>query len=154
MRVYVASSWRNELQPDVVEALRRAGHEVYDFKNPGEGHAGFAWRDLGPAAPGGQELGRRSWTGQELKRALADPRSREGFGLDLAAMEWADVCVMVLPCGKSAHLELGWFSGQARHCYVLQMTAEEPELMYLLADGICTSVDQVLARLREVQGNA
>lgn len=28
MRIYVASSWRNEHQPAVVKALREEGHEV------------------------------------------------------------------------------------------------------------------------------
>ena len=31
MRVYVASSWRNEHQPIVVSCLRDAGYQVYDF---------------------------------------------------------------------------------------------------------------------------
>lgn len=34
MNIYVASSWRCARQPAVVAALRAAGHEVYDFKNP------------------------------------------------------------------------------------------------------------------------
>lgn len=33
-RIYVASSWRNKYQPEVVAALRKAGHKVYDFRNP------------------------------------------------------------------------------------------------------------------------
>ena len=33
-RIYVASSWRNALQPGVVTKLRRDGHEVYDFREP------------------------------------------------------------------------------------------------------------------------
>ena len=33
-RIYVASSWRNKYQPEVVAALRKAGHGVYDFRNP------------------------------------------------------------------------------------------------------------------------
>ena len=33
-KIYVASSWRNVFYPDVVSALREAGHEVYDFRNP------------------------------------------------------------------------------------------------------------------------
>lgn len=28
MRIYVASSWRNVYQPEVVERLKAAGHEV------------------------------------------------------------------------------------------------------------------------------
>ena len=37
MKIYVASSWRNERHPGVVELLRIAGHEVYDFRNPEDG---------------------------------------------------------------------------------------------------------------------
>ncbi|KKM57932.1 hypothetical protein LCGC14_1550120, partial [marine sediment metagenome] len=29
MKFYVASSWRNERQPHVVEYLRKMGHDVY-----------------------------------------------------------------------------------------------------------------------------
>jgi hypothetical protein len=32
--VYVASSWRNEMQADVCATLKAAGIEHYDFKNP------------------------------------------------------------------------------------------------------------------------
>ena len=45
-RVYVASFWRNTLQPDVVSALRQDGHEVYDFKNPAPGEKGFSWSEI------------------------------------------------------------------------------------------------------------
>lgn len=41
MKIYVASSWRNNRQPDVVKFLRDLGHEVYDFKNPKPGDDGF-----------------------------------------------------------------------------------------------------------------
>ena len=40
-RIYVASSWRNKYQPEVVAALRKAGHEVYDFRNPKDGLLDF-----------------------------------------------------------------------------------------------------------------
>ena len=42
-KIYVASSWRNSIQPKVVKALRAEGHEVYDFRNPTVGNKGFAW---------------------------------------------------------------------------------------------------------------
>jgi hypothetical protein len=42
MRIYVASSWRNEAkQQATVLALREAGHEVYDFRHPAPGNEGF-----------------------------------------------------------------------------------------------------------------
>ncbi len=36
-RIYVASSWRNDFQTEVVKRLRAEGHEVYDSKNPPKG---------------------------------------------------------------------------------------------------------------------
>lgn len=49
MKIYVASSWRNKIQPLVVLALREAGHEVYDFRNPAPGNTGFQWSEIDPA---------------------------------------------------------------------------------------------------------
>ena len=46
-RIYVASSWRCPAQPEAVETLRAAGHEVYDFRNP-PGKAGFGWSEIDP----------------------------------------------------------------------------------------------------------
>ena len=43
MNIYVASSWRNAMQPAIVAALRRWGHEVYDFKNPAPNSIGSCW---------------------------------------------------------------------------------------------------------------
>ena len=45
-RIYVASSWRNAQQPEIVEALRFEGYEVYDFRNPAPGNTGFAWSEI------------------------------------------------------------------------------------------------------------
>ena len=42
-RIYVASSWRNVYYEGVVKALREAGHDVYDFRNPPSGDEGFKW---------------------------------------------------------------------------------------------------------------
>lgn len=33
-KIYVASSWRNQYQPQVVRFLHEQGHEVYDFRHP------------------------------------------------------------------------------------------------------------------------
>lgn len=44
-KVYVASSWRNQHQPQVVSFLREQGHEVYDFRHPA-GKTGFQWSQI------------------------------------------------------------------------------------------------------------
>lgn len=142
-RIYVASSWRNARQPDVVTALRDAGHEVYDFRNPPTGVKGFAWSEIDPNWQG--------WTAYEYRRLLlTHPVASRGFVTDLRGMTWADVCVLVLPCGRSAHLEAGWFCGAGKRCVILTQDGEEPELMALLATDICISIDEVIAVLGRV----
>jgi hypothetical protein len=62
-------------------------------------------------------------------------------------MKRADTCVLVLPCGRSAHLEAGWFCGASKRCIVLLAEHNEPELMNLLATDICLSIDEVISTL-------
>ena len=45
MKIYLASSWRNAEQPELVALLRGAGHDVYDFRNP-PGKSGFQWGEI------------------------------------------------------------------------------------------------------------
>ncbi|WP_180131916.1 hypothetical protein [Rhodoferax sp. BLA1] len=143
-RIYLASSWRNPTQPAVLEALRAAGHEVYDFRNPAPGQKGFAWRDCGGiAAQDGPGTGAK--TIPAYMEAIRSERAADGFAFDKAALDWCDTCVLALPCGRSAHLELGYACGQGKDTYVLLHEDKfEPELMYLLNTDICTDVDQII----------
>jgi len=56
--------------------------------------------------------------------------------------------VLVLPCGRSAHLELGWAAGQGKRTAILldgpQVT---PELMYKMVDHISTDAFDLLGWL-------
>lgn len=139
--VYVASSWRNDVQPKVVSALREAGIECYDFKNPNEENTGFHWSEVMPSFDNKKQLCDQD----DYLLAITEPRSIEGFGSDMDAMRKADACVLVLPCGRSAHLELGWFVGKGKQTIVLLDGPEiTPELMYLMVDHIAKDTQEVL----------
>ena len=133
-KIYVASSWRNHFHPEVVEHLRYDGHEVYDFKNPCPGNTGFNWREIDPDW--------ETWTKEEYREALDDPIAKAGFASDFDAMKWADTFVLVLPCGRSAHLELGWACGAGKQTLIL-LDDMEPELMTKMVDHICVSLFEV-----------
>lgn len=136
-RIYVASSWRCADQPSVVEALREAGHEVYDFRNPPAG-TGFAWSEI--------DANWLEWGVDTYRDLLNHQRAVEGFASDFDAMRWADTFVLVLPCGRSAHLELGWAVGQGKRTAILLSQDEfEPELMYRMVDKLATSLDELLS---------
>ncbi len=146
-RIYLASSWRNEFQPTMVDLLRMHGHEVYDFRNPPNGVPGFAWSELDP--------GWQNWTAEDYRKNLTThPIAALGYMNDLRGMEWADTCVLLLPCGRSAHLEAGWFCGRGKRCVVLTQDGEEPELMALMATDICISPDEVVQLLAHGNGVA
>ena len=140
-RIYVASSWRNPHQPDIVDLLHHQGHEVYDFRNPFTGIRGFAWAEIDPDW--------QSWSAKKYREVLTThPVAARGFVSDLRAMQWADTCLLVLPCGRSAHLEAGWFCGQGKRCIILTQDGEEPELMALLATDICVSIGEAVDLLK------
>ena len=141
-KIYVASSWRNEFQPEVVKTLRALGHEVYDFRNPPHGRGGFEWSSIGEDW--------LEWSAEQYRENLNHPIAEAGFKSDLDAMLACDVCVLVLPCGRSAHTEAGWYSGAGRPVYVYQPVRQEPELMYkLFSGGILCNLDELKAAFAE-----
>lgn len=138
MKIYVASSWRNAIQPSVVAALREDGHEVYDFRNPEPGNDGFRWSEIDPEWKG--------WNADLFRSALLHPVAEKGFGLDWGAMQWADAGVLVMPCGRSAHIEAGYFVGAKKPLYIL-LSDGEPELMYKMATLLCLTLEELRARI-------
>ena len=143
MKIYVASSWRNEgRQQAMVSVLREFGHEVYDFRNPEPGDHGFSWRSC---------AGKDQLLDPERFRSevLTHPIAQAGFAKDMRALADADATVLVLPCGRSAHLELGWATGAKQKTIVLlDDPISEPELMYLACSHICVSMAEVVELLK------
>ena len=127
MKIYVASSWHNHLQQGVVAMLRGRGHQVYDFREHG-----FGWDDI--------DENWDSWTTHDYVTALRHPIAEGAFQKDYRALRWANACVLVMPCGRSAHLEAGWSIGQGKPtCFFFP--TEEPastpipvDLMHHLGD--------------------
>lgn len=137
-KIYVATSWRNTIQPHLVDALRDKGHEVYDFRNPAPGNTGFRWSDADP------EFEAKNVRYYASKLA-ENPVARAGFKLDRDALNWCDTLVLVLPCGRSAHLEAGYAAGQGKKV-IVQLSSEDfqPELMYLLCDGFTMGIQETV----------
>lgn len=140
MKIYVASSWRNEFQPGVVWMLKMEGYEVYDFKFP-HGREGFQWTKL--------DANWRNWSMEEYRENLNSDYAKFGFNRDFDAMKEADVCVLVLPCGRSAHTEAGWMKGAGKKviAYLPDEVSVEPELMYSMFDGIAIGFEDLLKKL-------
>jgi len=121
-KIYVASSWDNPYQALVVKMLREAGHEIYDFKNPGHGRCEFSWKYVSPTW--------REWSPQEYRASFDHPRAVSGFLNNFNAMTRATECLILCPSGRSSHIEAGYMSGNGKTVIALMIENQEPELMY------------------------
>jgi len=144
VKIYVASSWRNGFQQEVVRRLRAEHHEVYNFKaashDPSAPPGGFHWSDIDPEW--------KAWVPSVFRKALNHPIARAGFARDMTALMECEACVLVLPCGRSAHLEAGYAAGAGKPTIVL-LSDGEPELMYRMNTKICCTLDEVVEALAD-----
>ena len=79
-RIYVASSWRNTLQPGVVAAPVVTVTRSHDFRNPAPGVKGFAWSE--------RLIRRQQWTADGYRKSLYHPLAVDGYAHDMGAMQW------------------------------------------------------------------
>lgn len=146
--IYVASSWRNPMQTAVVHALNSAnrqqdkGWNVYDFKDDAnQGDAAFHWTDVIPGYDDG------TLTIENYLAGLESDRAYVGFQRDMRALDKADTTILVLPCGRSAHLELGFAVGAGHNTAVLLDEPVTAELMYKMVDYLSPSLFDLLGWL-------
>ena len=142
MKLYIASSWRNTYYPEVVSRLRDEGFEVYDFRNPPSGDPGFKWYLVGEDW--------LKWSPEQYRDRLSHPLAERQFKNDIEAIRSCDACVLVLPCGRSAHTEAGWFAGAGKPVVAYIPEKVEPELMYKLFTAVCCSLDEVVNNLKQI----
>lgn len=140
-RFYVASSWRNtERLNQVVQGLRSQSHEVYDFR---EANAVFNWSQINEKWDRANPI----LNAKEIQMALVSDFAIGAFANDLQGLEECDHLVLIMPCGRSAHLELGWFIGQGKQVSLILADNEKPDLMHLLVGigNIYSTINDFLA---------
>lgn len=133
MKIYVASSWKNaEWHSAVVAALRLNGFEVNDFKD----------HSSAPSSPDDPPV-------KGFKKNVPHPNTTDGCYEDMMALKQCDACVLVLPCGRHAHLELGWAASAGKKTFVLMdHPATEPVVTYLMHGQTVESLDELIAGLK------
>lgn len=125
MKIYLVGSLKNPFIADIGTALRSLGHDVFD-----DWHAG------GPNADKEWERYSRQ-RGQSYAQALHGRAAENAFNFDMRHLADCDMGVIVLPAGKSAHLEIGWLLGTGRPA--VAYFSREPDgwdLMYKMLDRV------------------
>ena len=120
MKIYIASSWKNEcLCRDVAKTLREWGHAVDLFCDDSTGRFVFHWSELDNL----EQL--------DAIRMVNSKQGKKAFKEDKKWLDWADSVVLVLPCGRSAHLEAGYAKGRGKKLYILgDFPKGEFDIMY------------------------
>lgn len=136
--LYIASSWRNKEYENTVEFFRNAGHMVWNWRNPPTGTPAFKWQEIDPLYKHGDLVSTDAY-----RNMIIQPRAEEGFMADYTGMKWCDTGILLLPAGRSAHIEAGWLRGFGKPVYVIRPDTEEPDLMHKLCNAICKNVAEV-----------
>lgn len=140
--VYVIGSLRNPRIPEIAGAIRAAGLDAFDDWFAAGPEADDCWRDY--------ERGR----GHSYTEALKGFAARHVFEFDRTHLERAAAGLLVLPAGKSAHLELGWILGRGKPGFILldeqhQEANFRYDCMYQFADGVFDNLDDAIDAMKE-----
>lgn len=134
--VYIMGSLRNPKVCEIGQAFRDAGWDAFDD-----------WMAAGPEADDMWQRYERA-RGRNVKEALAGYAAQNCFAYDKRHVDRCGMGLLVLPAGKSGHLELGYILGQGKPGYILlDGEPERFDVMYNFATAIFTSLDDALNRM-------
>ena len=140
MIIYLIGSLRNPEVPKVGNYLRSLGHEVVDDWYSTGPEADDKWREY--------EIQRK----RSYKQALKGIYAKHVFAFDFYHFNRADVGVMILPTGRSGHLELGYIVGSGKPGYiVLGGEYDRWDVMYQFADEVFDTVEELGGYLNDSQ---
>ena len=135
--VYVVGSLRNPHVTQVSKRLREDGFVVWD-----------EWVSAGPEADD-------HWQRYELEKgrsyqeALTGLAAQNTFYFDKGLIDLADIGVLVMPAGKSAHLELGYMAARGKRTFILQdVSPERFDVMPQFAEKVFGNLEELLEYLR------
>ena len=137
-KLYLIGSLRNAQIPQIGNALRAEGFDVFDD-----------WFSPGPEAD-------EFWQKYEKERGRTYGEALKGwagthvFEFDKYHLEQTDIVVMALPTGKSGHLELGWMLGRGKNGYVYFPDGEPDrwDVMYQFATGVAFGFDELVEMIK------
>jgi hypothetical protein len=143
VKVYLIGSLRNPEVPLLANRLRLAGiAEVFDD-----------WYAAGPEADDYWQKYEKA-KGHSLAGALDGYAANHVFEFDRHHLDTSDAVVLVMPAGKSGHLEFGYCVGRGKLGFIL--LDKEPErfdVMYRFAEQVYTDEQALRRRLLAEQAD-
>lgn len=136
--VYLIGALANRLNIiDLANRIRSLGYDVFDeWVSPGE-EADLKFDEY------------RKRRGLNYAEVLKTYAAKQIFNFDKSHLDRADIVVLVMPAGKSGHLELGYSAGKGKRTAILM--DKEPEridIMHQFADEIFMTEEDLFLALR------
>lgn len=136
--IYVIGSLRNDRAALVANELREKGFQVFDDWHAQGTDADYHWERY------------EKRRGRDYREALEGEAACNAFDFDYNHLLMCRAAVLVMPSGKSAHMELGFIRGQGKPAfYLLDGEPDRYELMVKLATAISYDVEELVAQMRK-----
>ncbi len=131
-KIYLASSWKMAgFVIDLKKVLEKEGHEVDAFCDDSGRRVSFNWSMLEDTMTN-EKLDIQNLDAIEM---LQHWRVIEAYNEDKKWLDWADTVILILPSGKSAHLEAGYAKGSRKSLFIFGGYEKgEFDVMYGFAD--------------------
>jgi len=126
-QIYVIGSLRNPMVPEISNEIRGFGYTVFDDWYAAGPEADDKWKEYEKAR------------NRNYQEALKGHAAKNVFEFDKRNLLASDAALLVLPAGKSGHLELGWMAGKEKPTFVLlEDDSDRWDVMYQFATAVIT----------------
>lgn len=138
MKIYISASWRNRvLVRCLAENLRSHGHEVFDFTDPSCRKTYEAPPEMFPEQFDPCLHNYRDYLDREEWRAAVDENRQ--------AIAWADLIILLLPCGIDATADWALGIGLGKRSIIVGHPSKGGKSeVHLWADAILDSIDDIV----------
>lgn len=137
--VYLIGSLRNPEIPHIGNLLETLGWEAFtDWHSAGE-RADDSWQE------------HETIRGRTYAEALKGYHARHVFDFDLYHLNRSSAGLLILPAGKSCHLELGYLKGQGKPVYALYLEPPKDgrwDIMMVFCTNVFFSKEEMLQGLK------
>lgn len=130
--LYLIGSLRNEEVPKIAATLRDTGLDVFDDWFAAGPEADDYWKKYEEAR------------GRSYVEALRGYAARHVFEFDRHHLDRCDSALLVLPAGKSGHLELGYVAGSGKPIFILLDRPDRWDVMYLFATEVFETQEKMI----------
>jgi nucleoside 2-deoxyribosyltransferase len=137
-RIYLIGSLRHNGVRELANRIRKHGFTVFDDWHSAGTHADEIWQAY------------EKQRGHDYLIGIRNEHARNVYNFDLGNINKSDTGLLLMPAGKSAHLELGYMLGQGKRGYVLfEGEPERWDVMYQFATDLFMDESSLLDTLRK-----